>query len=249
MNPHHDSATDGDGDSPDHRRAIEQVVDGLERRLDELIERQRHTRLAILAGSVLLAGFMGIFALSLAGTLTRKLGSNQLQTACVEKINQILASLGQKLVDSAVKAAPGYGKEALVRLERVRPQLGTMLVDETARFAQRLHADLLNKTDAGLQRAIGQVSTDLERQLPNLTDQELDSFEERLRHALLIEAGGIADELEAKAERERERIEVLYAKLPVDEVAKQPEDTLHRAFVHHVLMMVDQAVAADPEPR
>jgi hypothetical protein len=249
MDPDHDSATVGDGSGADDRRAIERVVDGLEQRLEELIERQRHTRLAILAGSLLVLGFMGIFALSLSGTLTRTLGPIQLQTAFVDKINQVLPALSQKFLDSAVKAAPGYGREALVRLEKVRPQLGTMLVDETDRFAQRLHADVLNKTDAGLQRVTRRFSADLKRQLPNLTDHELDSFEERLRHALLIEPGGIADELEAKAERESDRIELLYAKLPVDEVSKQPEDRLHRAFVHHVLMMVDQAVAAEPEPR
>ncbi|MFM8891165.1 MAG: hypothetical protein ACKOTB_06000 [Planctomycetia bacterium] len=247
MDPHHDPATVEDRSDTDGRRAIERVVDGLEQRLEELIERQRHTRLAVLAGSLLVLGFMGVFALTLSSTLTRKLGSIQLQTAFVDKINQMLPALGQKFFDSAVKAAPGYGREALVRLEKVRPQLGTMLVDETERFAQRLHADLLNKTDAGLQRVTRRFSADLKRQLPSLTDQELDSVEERLRHALLIEAGGIADELEAKAERERDRIEVLYAKLPVDEVAKQPEDTLHRSFVHHVLMMVDQAVASEPE--
>jgi len=34
-------------------------------------------------------------------------------------------------------------------------------------------------------------------------------------------------------------------KLPVDEVAKQPEEKLQRQFIHHVLLMIDQTVAAE----
>ena len=246
MNPHQESAAGEACIQADERRAIERIADGLERRLDELIERQRQTRLTIFGGSVLLLGFMGIFGLSLSSTLQRQLSTIHLQTAFTEKVNEILPPLGQKFADSAMRAAPGYGKQLLVRLEKVRPQLETMLVDETARFAQRLHADVLNKTDAGLQRVTERVCGGLKGQIPNLTDRQRESVEERLRHALLIEAGGIADELEAKADRERHRIEALYAKLPVDEVAQQPEDRLHRAFIHHVLMMVDHSVAAEP---
>jgi len=31
-------------------------------------------------------------------------------------------------------------------------------------------------------------------------------------------------------------------------VAKEPEEKLQRQFIHHVLMMIDQAVAADETP-
>ena len=44
------------------------------------------------------------------------------------------------------------------------------------------------------------------------------------------------------------KVEGLLAKLPVDEVAKQSEEKLQRQFIHHVLMMIDQAIAADEVP-
>ena len=99
-----------------------------------------------------------------------------------------------------------------------------------------------------MQRVTDKVSKDLKRQLPQLTETKLDAIEEKLRTSLLIEGGGVADELEAKAMQERRRVETLLTKLPVDEVAKEPEEKLQRQFIHHVLMMIDQAVAADEIP-
>ena len=89
---------------------------------------------------------------------------------------------------------------------------------------------------------------DLKRQLPKLSEQKLDSIEEKLRNSLLVEGGGIADELEVKVAKERDRVEKLLTKLPVDQVAKESEEKLQRQFIHHVLMMIDQTVAADEPP-
>jgi len=99
-----------------------------------------------------------------------------------------------------------------------------------------------------MQRVGDKVAQDLKRQLPNMTERKLDAIEEKLRQSLLIEGGGIADGLKAKFERERERVEKLLTKLPVDEVARQPEEKLQRQFIHHVLMMIDQTVAAEEQP-
>ena len=134
------------------------------------------------------------------------------------------------------------------RFEKVRPQLEGMLLKETEQFAERLQASLLKKSEAGMQRVSDRVALDLKRQLPKLSEQKLDSIEEKLRNSLLVEGGGIADELEDKVAKEKIRVEKLLAKLPVDEVAKQPEEKLQRQFIHHVLMMIDQTVAADELP-
>ena len=99
-----------------------------------------------------------------------------------------------------------------------------------------------------MQRVSDMVAQELKRQLPQRTETKLDAIEEKLRTALLIEGGGIADELEAKVKTEKERVEKLLAKLPVDEVAKESEEKLQRQFIHHVLMMIDQQVAADETP-
>lgn len=120
-----------------------------------------------------------------------------------------------------------------------------MLLKETEQFAEQLQASLLKKSEAGMERVTDKVTQELKRQLPKLTEQKLDSIEEKLRNSLLIEGGGIADELEAKVAKEKIRVENLLTKLPVDEVAKQPEEKLQRQFIHHVLMMIDQSVAAD----
>jgi len=65
----------------DSGRHLEQVIDGLETRLDELARSQRLTRLVILCGSVLLLGMMGLFGLSLYGTLKRQLSPTQVENA------------------------------------------------------------------------------------------------------------------------------------------------------------------------
>ena len=99
-----------------------------------------------------------------------------------------------------------------------------------------------------MQRVNDKVAQDLKRQLPQLTETKIDSLEEKLRTSLAIVGVDIADELEAKVVKERDRVEVLLAKLPVDEVAKESEEKLQRQFIHHVLMLIDQQVAADEIP-
>ena len=227
------------------RNNLEQVIDGLEQRLDELASTQRQTRLLVLGGSALLMGLMCLFGLRLYGTLQRQLNATQLQNAFMAKVDDVWPPLSQKFMDSAMKAAPAYSEQAMQRFEKVRPQLEGMLLKETEQFAEQLQASLLKKSEAGMQRVTDKVTQDLKRQLPKLTEQKLDSIEEKLRNSLLIEGGGIADELEAKVAKEKIRVEKLLAKLPVDEVAKQPEEKLQRQFIHHVLMMIDQSVAAD----
>ena len=230
------------------RNNLEQVIDGLEQRLDELASSQRQTRLLVLGGSALLMGLMCLFGLRLYGTLQRQLNATQLQNAFMAKVDDVWPSLSQKFMDSGMKAAPAYSEQAMKRFEKVRPQLEGMLLKETEQFAEQLQASLLKKSEAGMQRVTDKVTQDLKRQLPKLTEQKLDSIEEKLRNSLLIEGGGIADELEAKVAKEKIRVEKLLAKLPVDEVAKQPEEKLQRQFIHHELMMIDQTVAADELP-
>ena len=230
------------------RNNLEQVIDGLEQRLDELAASQRQIRLLVLAGSLLLLGLMGLFGLRLYSTLQRQLNATQLQNAFMAKIDQIWPPLSQKFMDSAMKAAPAYSEQALQRFEKVRPQLEGMLLKESEQFASQIQASLLKKSEAGMQRVTDKVTQDLRRQLPKLSEKKFDSIEEKLRNSLLIEGGGIADEFESKVEKEKKRVESLLAKLPVEEVAKLPEEKLQRQFIHHVLMMIDQSVAADEIP-
>ena len=230
------------------RNNLEQVIDGLEQRLDDLANSQRQIRLLVLAGSALLLGLMGLFGLRLYSTLQRQLNATQLQNALMAKIDDVWPSLSQKFMDSAMKAAPAYGEQALQRFEKVRPQLESQVLKESEQFASQLQANLLKKSEAGMQRVTEKVAQDLKRQLPKLTETKLDSIEEKLRSSLLIEGGGIADEIEVKVEKERARVEKLLAKLPVDEFAKLPEEKLQRQFIHHVLMVIDQSVAADETP-
>ncbi len=230
------------------RNNLEQVIDGLEQRLDDLARGQRQIRLIVLAGSLLLLGLMGLFGLRLYSTLQRQLNANQLQNAVMAKIDDMWPSLSQKFMDSAIKAAPAYGEQAMQRFEKVRPQLESMVLKESEQFAAQLQATLLKKSEAGMQRVTDKVTQDLKRQLPKLTEKKLDSIEEKLRSSLLIEGGGIADEIEVKVEKERARVEKLLAKLPVDEFAKLPEEKLQRQFIHHVLMVIDQSVVADETP-
>jgi len=247
MNAGYDSSFRGDRPGQ-ARNTLEHVVDGLEQRLDELAKTQQRTRFLILGGSLLLLGMMGLFGLRLYGTLQRQLNANELQSAFMQKVDQVWPPLSQKFVDSAVKAAPVYGEEAMQRFEKVRPQLETMVSAEAGSFAERLQGEMLQKAELCMQRVGDRIARDLKRQLPSLTEKKLDSIEERLRNALLVEGGGIADEIKSKVDKERERVEGLLAKLPVDEVAKQSEEKLQRQFIHHVLMMIDQAIAADEVP-
>ena len=230
------------------RNNLEQVIDGLEQRLDDLANAQRQIRLLVLGGSVLLLGLMGLFGLRLYSTLQRQFNATQMQNALMAKIDDVWPSLSQKFMDSAMKAAPAYGEQAMQRFEKVRPQLESQVLKESEQFASQLQANLLKKSEASMQRVTDKVTQDLKRQLPKLTEKKLDSIEEKLRSSLLIEGGGIADEIEAKVEKERARVEKLLAKLPVDEFAKLPEEKLQRQFIHHVLMVIDQSVAADETP-
>lgn len=249
MNPAYESAAHG-GESlkAGGRNSLEQVIDGLEQRLDELASAQRLGRLWVLGGSLLMLGLMSAFGLRLYGTLQRQLNATQLQNALMAKIDEVWPPLSQKFVDSAMRAAPAYGAQAVQRFEKVRPKLEEMVLAESGRFAERLQTKLLEKSEAGMGRVTDKIARDLKRQLPKVTEKKLDEIEEKLRTALLVEGGGVADELQAKFGSERDRVEKLLAKLPVDDVAKLPEEKLQRQFIHHVLMMIDQTVAADVPP-
>jgi len=230
------------------RNNLEQVIDGLEQRLDDLAAAQRNVRLIVLGGSMLLLGLMGLFGLSLYSKLQRQLNATKLQNAFMEKVDDVWPALSQKFMDSALKAAPAYGDQAMKRFEKVRPRLEAMVLDESGHFGERLQASLLKKSETGMQRVSDKVAQDLKRQLPQITEQKLDAIEEKLRSSLLIEGGGIADELEVKVTKERERVEKILARLPVDEVAKQSEEQLQKQFIHHILMMIDQMVVGDAAP-
>lgn len=249
MNPAYESAAQGGArQAAGSRNNLEQVVDGLDQRLDELANAQRLTRLWMLGGSLLLLGLMGVFGLRLYGTLQRQLNATQLQNALMAKIEEVWPPLSQKFVDSAMRAAPAYGEQAVKRFEKVRPQLEEMVVKEAGQFTERLQSNLLKKSESGMERVTDKIAQDLKRQLPKVTEKKLDEIEEKLRTSLLVEGGGVADELQAKFVQERGRVEKLLAKLPVDDVAKLPEEKLQRQFIHHVLMMIDQTVAADVPP-
>lgn len=226
-------------------RGLEQVIDGLERRLDELAESQRVTRLVMLGGSALLLTLIGFFGLSLYSLLQRQLSVTELQNAFMAKIDEIAPPLSQKFLDSALDATPAYGTMAVARLEKIRPRLETMLLGEAEKFSEELQATLLAKAEAGMQQVTDRVSQDLKARIPSLTERKLDAIEHTLRESLIVEGGGIADELQAKAVKERDRVEKLLEKLPVDTVAQQNEEKLYRQLVHHVLMVIDRTLTAE----
>ena len=64
---------------------------------------------------------------------------------------------------------------------------------------------------------------------------------------LLAEGAGLGAEVEAIIARERERIAAMLGRLPVEEAAAEPETRLQKRFIHHVLMEIDERVAAWPE--
>jgi hypothetical protein len=195
-----------------------------------------------------LLGLLSWFGLSLFKTLKERLSPEKLQAAMLAKVDQVLPPLSQKLVDSATAVAPIYGDLAVKRLEKVRPQLETMVIDESGKFADRVRTTLVKESEAGMQRVTDRMATDLKRQLPNVSESKLDAIEKRLRDSLLVAGGDVVDQVEKKFGTERKRIEELLGRLPVDEVAKESEDKLQRNFIHQLLMLIDQAVMAENSP-
>lgn len=106
MNTGHESASRGGErhSSVGSRNTLEQVIDGLEQRLDELTKSQRQTRLLVLGGSLLLLGLMGLFGWQLYNTLQRQLTATKLQNALMAKVESVWPPLSQKIMDSASQA-------------------------------------------------------------------------------------------------------------------------------------------------
>jgi hypothetical protein len=229
-------------------RDLEAVIAGLERRLDEMTAAQRATRWLLLGATLGLLGLLSWFGLSLFKTLKERLSPEKLQAAMLAKVDQVLPPLSQTLVDSATAVSPIYGDLAVKRLEKVRPQLETMVIDESGKFADRVRTTLVKESEAGMQRVTERMATDLKRQLPNVSESKLDAIEKRLRDSLLVAGGDVVDQVEKKFGTERKRIEELLGRLPVDEVAKESEDKLQRNFIHQLLMLIDQAVMAENSP-
>jgi hypothetical protein len=224
---------------------LSQAIDRLEKNIDAINRAQKTARFVVLGGSLLLIGMLAIFGLSLFRTLKTQLNEETLQAALTAKAEAIWPQLSEKLTAAAMSAVPAYRDEALKRMQTLQPKLQKMLTDEATAMADRLPAVLQEKASASLDRVTQQVAADVKKEVPGLTPERVQSMSQQLVEGLALESEKLQTTLSEISQKETDRIELMLKKLPVTDAVKESEERLQQRFMHHILLLVDRAVAPD----
>lgn len=234
----------GTGSSIDPQE-LSRAIDQIEKHLDTINRTQKTGRLVVLGGSILLIITMASFGLSLFKTLQTQLNEQTLQAALTAKAEELWPQLSEKLTKAAMSAVPAYREEATKRLEALQPKLQAMVSKEASAMADRLPGMLQEKIAGSLDRVTQKVAADVKSEVPSLTPEKVQEMSDMLIEGLALEADKLQAMLSKVSEKETARIEKILQKLPVAEAAKESEERLQQRFMHHMLMIVDRAVAPD----
>ena len=224
---------------------LAQAIDRLEKNIDAINSTQKTARFVVLGGSLLLICMLAIFGFRLFQTLKTQLNEETLQAALTAKAEAIWPQLSEKLTAAAMSAVPAYRDEALKRMQTLQPKLQKILTDEATAIADRLPTVLQEKAATSLDRVTQQVADDVKNEIPGLTPERVKSMSQQLVEGLALESEKLQKMLGDISQKETDRIELMLKKLPVAEAAKESEDRLQQRFMHHILLLVDRAVAPD----
>lgn len=227
---------------------LEQRLAALDKRLDQLVQADWRGRLGLLAASAALLGMTLWFASSLWRMAERRFTQETLQAAVMAKVEDRWPSIQQKLLDEVTAAAPAYTALAGERAVKVLPELSDRVVDSLAAVGPELEADVRSRSEQAMRRVATKVADDLRRDFPAFTPERATAITERVHQELLADGSGFIDSLDTVIKQEQEKVLGVLAKLPIEATAGQPEEALHKKFIHHVLMMVDAIVAQYPVP-
>lgn len=227
---------------------LEQRLATLDKRLDELVQADWRGRLGLLAATAALLGMTLWFASSLWRMAEERFTQETLQAAVMTKVEDRWPSIQQKLLDEVTAAAPAYTALAGERAMKVLPELSDRVVDSLAKVGPELEADIRSRSEDAMRRVATKVAGDLRRDFPSFTPERATAITERVHQELLADGSGFIDSLDTVIKQEQDKVLGVLAKFPIDVAARQPEEALHKKFIHHVLMMVDAIVAQYPVP-
>jgi len=224
---------------------LARAIDQLEKNIDAINRTQKTARVVVLGGSLLLIAMLAIFGLSLFRTLKTQLNEETLQAALTAKAEALWPQLSDKLTAAALSAVPAYRDEALKRMQTLQPKLQKMLTAEATAMADRLPKVLQEKASASLDRVTEQIAADVKKEVPGLTPARVEAMSKQLVEGLALESDKLQKMLGEISKQETDRIELMLKKLPVAEATKESEERLQQRFMHHILLLVDRAVAPD----
>jgi len=224
---------------------LSQAIDRIETQLDTINRTQKTGRLVVLGGSILLIVMMAAFGLRLFKKIRTQINEQTLQAALTAKGEELWPQLSEKLTKAAMSAVPAYREEATKRLQALQPKLQAMVSKEAQAMTDRLPVMLQQKAAESLERVTKKVASDIQGEVPGITPDKVQEMSNTLIEGIALEADKLQAMLAKVSEKETARIEKILRKLPVDEAAKESEERLQQRFMHHILMIVDRAVAPD----
>ncbi len=224
---------------------LSQAIDRIETQLDTINRTQKTGRLVVLGGSILLIVMMAAFGLRLFKKIQTQINEQTLQAALTAKGEELWPQLSEKLTKAAMSAVPAYREEATKRLQALQPKLQAMVSKEAQAMTDRLPVMLQEKAAESLERVTKKVASDIQGEVPGITPDKVQEMSNTLIEGIALEADKLQAMLAKVSEKETARIEKILRKLPVDEAAKESEERLQQRFMHHILMIVDRAVAPD----
>ncbi len=224
---------------------LSRAIDRIETQLDTINRTQKTGRLVVLGGSILLIVMMAAFGLRLFKKIQTQINEQTLQAALTAKGEELWPQLSEKLTKAAMSAVPAYREEATKRLQALQPKLQAMVSKEAQAMTDRLPVMLQEKAAESLERVTKKVASDIQGEVPGITPDKVQEMSNTLIEGIALEADKLQAMLAKVSEKETARIEKILRKLPVDEAAKESEERLQQRFMHHILMIVDRAVAPD----
>jgi hypothetical protein len=227
---------------------LEKRLAALDNRLDQLAQADWRGRLGLLAASAALLGMTLWFASSLWRMAEKRFTKEALQAAVMAKVEGRWPSIQQKLLDEVTAAAPAYTALAGEKAMMVLPELSDRVVDSLAKSGPEIEAAIRSRIEEAMQRVAKKVADGLRVDFPSFTPERATAITDRVHEELLADGSGFIDSLDVVIRQEQEKVLGVLGKFPVDAVARQPEEALHKKFIHHVLLMIDAIVAQYPVP-
>lgn len=239
-------STRADSRDASSRDDLAKAIRGCNARIDDIESSSRTLRFLLTGASLGLVAMAGMFGWSLWSALQRQLAPEKLELALTSKLETIGPPLGQKLADEVIAAVPAYSELAIKRGEKVWPELSARIAGEADTFAAATETMVRQRADKAVERVAARLVADLKRDFPKLTEARCEQIAKRLQAGLITEGAGLGEEVQATIGKERSRLEVLLAKLPIEEASLEPESRLQKRFMRGVLQSIDAAVAEWP---
>jgi len=215
------------------------------RKVDELVEIQKATRLQGLVGLLAVVVIILVFGWVTYAKVKSNFETTRMEQQVAEKIQHLTPGTFEHLQGALAHAMPTYRELATQRIKLIGPDLQQKARAALEELPHRIQDDVLKDLRAAAERVGIRIQGDLKTTFPSLADKEearvhLDRFYESLSK----ETNEVMDHAENLLVNEMHKLETVLVEFPVPSVEGVERYDLERQFVHLLLNYADYELLA-----